>query len=227
VVAGISGSSYDRQGSAEAINGGVGEVYRAKGYLEAKVEASQLSTLSISPESVRIPFRVSVTSGPLYRVESIHLAPDLIVSQADFDKQAQTRPGDVASAEHIAANWHFIERQYHNHGFMRAQVKPVATLDRVSARVSYSVTAVPGPVFNMGKLTIENVSDDLRAAILKAWKMREGSVFDEGAILGFFATHDVNPQLERIFATVKVKYTLRVNDDSHTVDTVIRLERKS
>jgi hypothetical protein len=79
----------------------------------------------------------------------------------------------------------------------------------------------------MGKLTIENVSDDLRAAILKAWKMPEGAVFNEGAIMGFFATSGVNPQLERIFAVVKIKYTLSPNDETHTVDTVIRLEKRS
>jgi hypothetical protein len=79
----------------------------------------------------------------------------------------------------------------------------------------------------MGKLTIENVSDDLRALMLKAWKMPEGAVFNEGAVLGFFATHDVNPQLERIFAAVNLKYTLRVNDDTRTVDTTIRLEKRT
>lgn len=223
----ISGAAYDHDGSAAAISGCVSEVYRAKGYLDVKVDASQLPDMSISPEAVRIPFRVSVTSGPQYKVEGIQLAPDVIVTQTDFDKQAQTHPGDVASAEHIDANWRFIERQYHNRGFMRAQVKPVATLDRSTARVSYSVTALPGPVYTMGKLTIENVSDELRAAILKAWKMPAGSVFNEGAILGFFATYGVNPQLERIFTTVTVKYVLHVKDDSHTVDTTIRLERKS
>jgi hypothetical protein len=110
---------------------------------------------------------------------------------------------------------------------MRAQVKPVPTLDHEHGMASYSVTALAGPVYTMGKLTIENVSDDLRAAILKAWKMPEGSVFNEGVILGFFATHDVNPQLERIFATVNVKYVLKVNDDTRTVDASIRLQRKS
>jgi outer membrane protein assembly factor BamA len=226
VLGGISGSAYDCQGSAAAIVRGAGEVYRGKGYLDAEVDASQLPANLASTEAVRIPFRMSVTTGPQYRVESIHLAPDLVVSQADFDKQAETHPGDVASAEHIAANWHFIERQYHNRGFMRAQVMPIASRDPSSAKVTYSVTAVAGPVFTMGKLTIENVSDDLRAAILKAWKMPEGSVFNEGAIVGFFATSGVNPQLERIFATVKIKYDLHPNDDSHTVDTTIRLERK-
>ncbi len=227
MLASLSGAAYDNRGSSAAIVHDIGEVYRSKGYLEAEVTASQLATLAVAPEAVRIPFRVSVAPGPLYRVMSIHLAPDMIVSQADFDKQAGTRPGDVATAEHILENWHFIERQYHNRGYMRAQVKPVPTLDHEHGTVSYSISAVAGPVYTMGKLTVENVSDDLRASIVKAWKMPEGSVFNEGSILGFFATHDVNPQLERIFAAVKVKYVLKVNDDARTVDTTIRLERKS
>jgi outer membrane protein assembly factor BamA len=151
----------------------------------------------------------------------------MLVSQADFDKQAHTHPGDLANAEHIAENWQYIKRQYHNRGYMKAQITPTAALDRTAATVSYAVTAEPGPVYNMGKLTIENVSDDLRGMILKSWKMPEGAVFNEGAILGFFATHDVNPQLERIFAAVSIKYSLHVNDDSKTVDTTLRLEKRS
>jgi len=226
VLATLSGAAYDSRGSAAAIVQDTAEVYRSKGYLEAKVNASQLAMLA-APDVVRIPFRVSVAPGPLYKVAAIQLAPDMLVSQAAFDKQANTRPGDIATAEHIAENWHFIERQYHNRGYMRAQVTPVPTLDHEHGTVSYMVSAVAGPVYDMGKLTIENVSDDLRATIVNAWRMPTGSVFNEGSILGFFATHDVNPQLERIFAAVKVKYVLKINDDTRTVDTTIRLERKS
>jgi outer membrane protein assembly factor BamA len=223
----VSGAAYDREGSGAAIQRDVAEVYRDKGYLDVQVHAVQLATVSVQPDAVRIPFRVAASAGPLFKVTSIQLAPDMIVSQADFDKQAQTHPGDVATAEHIAQNWRFIERQYRNRGYVRAKVTPTATLDHTAATVSYSVTAAPGAVYTMGKLTIENVSDDLRAAILKAWKMPEGAVFNEGAILGFFATHGVNPQLERLFAAVKIKYTLKPNDETHTVDTVIRLEKQS
>jgi outer membrane protein assembly factor BamA len=226
VLATLSGAAYDSRGSSAAIVRDTSEVYRSKGYLDAKVNASQLATLTVAPDAVHIPFRMSVVPGPLYKVATIQLAPGMIISQADFDKQAGTRPGDAATAEHIAENWHFIERQYHNHGYMRAQVKPVVSLDNEHGTASYTVSAVAGPVYTMGKLTIENVSDDLRAAILKAWKMQEGSVFNEGSILGFFATNGVNPQLERIFARVNVKYVLKVNDETRTVDTAIRLERK-
>jgi hypothetical protein len=78
----------------------------------------------------------------------------------------------------------------------------------------------------MGALTIQNVSADLRAAMLAAWKMPAGSVFDEGAILGFFATHGANPALERVFVLVDVKYDLSLHDDTQTVDLALRLERK-
>jgi hypothetical protein len=56
--------------------------------------------------------------------------------------------------------------------------------------------------------------------------MPAGAVFNEGAIMGFFATHGVNPALERTFATVNVRYVLRVNDDTHTVDLELILENK-
>ena len=41
----------------------------------------------------------------------------------------------------------------------------------------------------MGTLNIENVSDELRTMMLAAWKMPPGAVFNEGSILGFFATY--------------------------------------
>jgi outer membrane protein assembly factor BamA len=141
VLTTLSGAAYDSHGSSAAIVQDTGEVYRSKGYLEAEVNASQLSSVSIASDAVRIPFRVSVTPGSLYKVASIQLAPDMIVSQADFDKQSQTKPGDPATAEHIAENWRFIERQYHNRGYERAKVKVVPTLDHQQATVSYAVSA--------------------------------------------------------------------------------------
>jgi hypothetical protein len=62
--------------------------------------------------------------------------------------------------------------------------------------------------------------------MLAGWTMPTGAVFNESAILGFFATHDVNPALERVFASVDVKYVLNLNDEARVVDLVLRLERK-
>jgi hypothetical protein len=60
--------------------------------------------------------------------------------------------------------------------------------------------------------------------MLAAWKMPEQSVFNEGAIFTYYATSD--PALSRVFKAVNCKYVLHLNDDAHTVDVVLRLEKK-
>jgi outer membrane protein insertion porin family len=226
ILARLSGSSYDVDGSPEQIDTNIRVYYQDLGYLEAAIHAEPSAAPIISPDAIRIPFSVSITPGIRYKVTAITLAPGLVVSQADFDRQSQMHPGDPAGGEHIRANWLYLERQYHNHGFIRAKIDATPTLDRANGTVSYVATVVPGPAYKMGTLNIENVSDELRSMILAAWKMPAGAVFNEGAILGFFASYAVNPKLERVFATVDVKYVMRPNEDTHTVDLTLRLERK-
>jgi hypothetical protein len=62
--------------------------------------------------------------------------------------------------------------------------------------------------------------------MLAAWKMPAGSIFNEGAIRNFFAIGDANPALKRVFAGVNCKYILQSNDENHTVDVTLRLEKR-
>ena len=222
-----SGSAYDLDGSQNQISTNLGNFYREKGYLEADVQATLQLAPAVMPEAIRIPFLVSVTPGALYRVSGVHLAPGLVVTQAEFDHQSGIHPGDLADSVHLRQNWEFLARQYHNRGYMKASISPIPSFDRAQSTVSYSVTVEPGPVYTMGTLTIQNVADDLRAQMLAAWKMPSGAVFNEGAILGFYAIGDANPALKRVFAAVNFKYNLQLNDNSHTVDVAIRLEKKN
>ena len=227
IVAKVSGSPYDREGSPGLIMTSLGDLYRDRGYLEAEIRADQQTPAIVTSEAIRVSFSVSISPGSLYKLTAFQLVPGMIVTQADFDKQSHIHPGDIADTEHIRENLHFLERQYHDHGYINAHIQPAASFDRSKSAVSYTVAADPGPVYRMGALSVENVSDDLRTAILAAWKMPAGAIFNEGAIRGFFATHNVNPKLERIFAVINCKYVLHVNDASRTVDVVLRLEKKS
>jgi len=56
--------------------------------------------------------------------------------------------------------------------------------------------------------------------------MPAGAVFNESAVRNYFFLEDANPQLQRIFAAVNCKYSLHLNDDTHTVDVVLRLEKR-
>ena len=79
----------------------------------------------------------------------------------------------------------------------------------------------------MGVLRIDNVSDDLRAAMLAALgRCRPGSVFNESAATNFFTIGDINPALKRVFASASCKYFFTLNDENHTVDVVLKLEKR-
>jgi outer membrane protein assembly factor BamA len=226
MLAKLTGSAYDATGSPNQIETNLGNYYRDKGYLEAEIHAAPQNAPVIAPEAIRIPFLVSVSPGALYKLTGIQLAPGLLVTQQEFDRQSHIHPGDIAVSQYVRENWQFIERQYHNKGYLKAVVQPTPVFDHAQGTASFTVTVEPGPVYTMGKLTIENVSDDLRAAMLAAWKMSPGSVFNQGAILSYYAIRDANPALGRIFAAVNCKYVLTLNDDTHTVDVVLRLEKR-
>lgn len=226
ILKGMTGTPYDQEGTPSQIATYLGNYYRDEGYIEANVEAVPQGPPVVSPDSIRVPFLVVFAPGNLYRMANVRLAPDLLLTQADFDRQANIRPGDIADGQRVQQNWEFIARQYHNRGYMQARIHPAPAFDRDKRTVSYDVTAEPGPVYTMGGLTIENVADDLRAMMLAAWKMPAGMVFNEGAISNFFAIGDANPALSRVFATAECKYVLHLNDAARNVDVVLRLEKK-
>lgn len=221
----IAGQPYDAEGSPSQIATYLGNYYRDKGYVEAHAESKPMIAQATA-DRIEIPFQVTVTPGMQYHLGEIRFAADLVASHTDFDRQSAIHFGDTAEGQKLTDDWQYIARQYHNHGYMQASVHPVPSFDRFKGLVSYDVTAEPGPVYTMGKLTIENVTDELRAAILAKWTVPQGAVFNEGAVRGFFITHDVNPALERVFAAVNINYMQRLNDDAHTVDVVVKLEKK-
>jgi outer membrane protein assembly factor BamA len=225
LLSGLSGAPYDTAGIPGQITTNLGNYYHDLGYLEADIHIAQLAPV-IAPDVIRIPITVSVSPGIVYKLAGVQLAPGLAVTQADFDKQSDFHPGVVADAVHVRENWEFIERQYHNLGHLKAAVHPTPSFDRANGTVVYTVTVDPGPVYTMGSLILANTADDLRAAMQAAWKIPRGAVLNEGAIRAYFATHGVDPDLERLFATVNCKYSLQLDDDAHTADVTLRLEKR-
>jgi outer membrane protein assembly factor BamA len=226
ILAKQSGSAYDQEGSPSQIEVNLSNFYRDRGYLEAAIHAIPQLPPAVAPDAVRMPFTVSFTPGPLYKVASVQLNPGVLVTQADFDHQSGIHPGDIADRARIGQNWQFLARQYHNKGYMKAVIQATPSFDHAQATVAYTVAVEAGPAYTMGILRIDNVSDDLRAAMTAAWKMPAGAPFNEGAVTSFFAIKDANPALARVFATASCKYFFTLNDENHTVDVVLKLEKR-
>lgn len=225
-LAALTGTAYSTEGSSSQIESLLGDYYRDNGNLEVEVHANAQVDPVTTPEAILIPFLVKVIPGPRYRLSGIQLAPGLLLSQAEFDKQARIPSNVFAVAGYVRDNWSFIESQYHNKGYMEAAVHPTPTFDRVKGTVSFAVTVDPGPVYTMGKLTIQNGADDLRAAMLAVWKLPARAVFNEGAMRGFYSKLPPKSPLARTMMTADLMFATHLNKDTHTVDVTLRMEKK-
>jgi len=225
-LAKLSGTPYSFDGSVSQLQTNLTNFYGAQGYLEAKIDAVAQPSTVVDSDGVHIPFTVTVEEGSQYKLAGVQLAPGFIVSQSDFDKLSGLHPGEVASFTKLRANWDFLARLYHNHGYIRVKIHPEPAFDRAQGTVSYTVSAEPGPVYATGKVRVKNVSDELRQMVLAALKLPPGEPFNEGAIRGMTATHNVNPAFERIIPNYNLSYTLTPQDDVHVVDVEIDLEPK-
>jgi outer membrane protein assembly factor BamA len=119
----------------------------------------------------------------------------------------------------------YVTGQYKSKGYMDCVVTPHPQYDDANGIVNYTMEAQPGPVYTMGKLTIENGADDLRAAMWAAWKMPTGAVFNASAIQTYYSSQGNTP-LGRTFAAALCKYSLTINADTHTVDVTLRIEKR-
>ncbi|MGA3011839.1 MAG: POTRA domain-containing protein [Terracidiphilus sp.] len=226
ILAKLTGSAYDVEGSPNQIETYLGNFYHDKGYLEAEIHAVPQGAPVVTQEAIHIPFAVSVSPGAGYKLAGIQLASGLPVTQAEFDRQSKLHPGDIAEGQRLTEDWEYLSSLYHNKGYMQARIYPTPSYDRAHGTVSFAVSAEQGPVYTMGKLTIENIADDLRSAIWSAWKLPTGAVFNESALGSWFAGQDPRSALGRTFASTKCIYKLTRDDDAHTVDVSLRLEKR-
>lgn len=228
ILARIAGGAFQTHSTQTQIEESVAVYLREKGYLEAEAHATPDAAPQITPQAIVVPYQLTVQTGDLYLLSGIHLAPGLLVSQEDFDKQAKLKAGDAADGAHVRNNWTYLTLQYHSKGYMKASIDAKPTLDKSAHTVSYTVNVDPGPVFTMGKLTVGNVAEDLHNAMLAAWKMPARMVFNERAILNYFTLQEPSSPLGQVFNRpgVNCKYTLVLNEEDHTVDVTLRLEKK-
>ena len=225
-LATLTGTAYSVEGSPSQIESSLAAYYSDNGNLEAEVHVTAQGDPVIVQGEIRVPFTVSVSPGMRYKLAGIRLAPGLLLSQAENDKQARIPAGVFAVASYVRDNWSYIERQYHNKGYMEAAVHPTPSFDRAKGTVSYTVTVDRGPVYTMGKLVIQNGADDLRGAMLAAWKMPAGAVFNEGAMRGFYDKLPPKSPLARTMINADLMFSAKLDKEIHTVDVTLRMEKK-
>jgi outer membrane protein insertion porin family len=223
-------AGYDTENSADNIERAFALLYTDEGYAAVKVHAVRSGNPVMAGEAIDVPFTVSIEPGKLYKLGAIHLPSGELLTLAEINKAAGAVSNSVEKQsvkEGVALRTAllYITGQYKAKGYMDCVVTPHPQYDDANGIVNYTLEVQPGPVYRMGKLIIQNSAEDLRAAMLAAWKMPAGAVFNASAIQAYYSSQGNTP-LGRTFAAAICKYELTTNSDTHTVDVTLRLEKR-
>jgi outer membrane protein assembly factor BamA len=221
-------TDYDTENTVGNIERAFASFYADEGYVAVKVHAVRSGDPVAGSETIDVPFNVTIEEGRHYALGSITLPSGAPLTLAEINKAIGVdSKSSVNGGITLRTALSFVAGQYKSKGYLKCVVTPHPQLDEAAGIVNYTLEVEPGPVYTMGKLTIENTADDLRAAMLAAWKLPAGEVFSEDAMHSYFYGQDPRSPLGRTFGSVNCKYKLTRDDDAHTVDVSLRLERKN
>jgi outer membrane protein assembly factor BamA len=151
----------------------------------------------------------------------MHLNGDVFLTEEQFTQRVKLHSGDVANQELWAQVKEMVTAPYKTHGYLDAKIDATPVLDRAAHTVDYTITVEPGPVYRMGKLTIENLSEAQKAELGPYWRLKAGDVFNSELIQQ--SMNDYHrmraADLQSIRGGFAAKWT--ENQDAHTVDVVV------
>jgi outer membrane protein assembly factor BamA len=224
-------TDYKTESSAGDIERAFALLYADEGYPSAKVHVLQSGNPAAGSKAIDVPFHVTMEEGRHYKLGSIYLPSGELMTLEMINKTAGVVTNKVETSLSVKGGLTlrsamlYVTGQYKSKGYLDCVVTPHPQYDETASSVHYTLEVQPGPVYTMGKLTIQNGAEDLRAAMLAAWKLPEGAVFSESAIRTYFYTQGNTP-LGRTFASANCKYTLKKNIETHIVDVTLRVEKR-
>ena len=114
--------------------------YLARGYLEFKVESTQVA---ISPNKQDVSIILNVSEGERFVVSKVKLAGNYLGKDAEFQTQVSIRPGEAYNADQVATTIKAFTDYFGNFGYAFARVEQKTEIDRATNRVEITLEADP------------------------------------------------------------------------------------
>lgn len=217
---------FDTQSSSAALRDAIQRFYQDQGYAAVKVQVAPDGAPIAGINEINVPFAASVTEGRLYKFGQIRLPDGAPLSNDDVQKALADRPGAPVQGVRVRTVWEMLSRGYKAKGYLDCRVKPHPSFDDVAGVVNYTVDVEPGPVYHLGFVKFDNVSDSLRSLLMHDWQLMPGDPFDESYVSSFLLKAQVqDPALRRTLVGVKSTFDATANPQTHDVNLVIHLSR--
>ncbi len=174
--------------------------YLSRGYLEFKVEASQVS---ISTDKKDISITLNITEGERFVVSSVKLAGSYLGKEDQFKSLVTVSPGQEYNADKIADTTKAFVNYFGDFGFAFARVVVKPEIDRTNNRVALLITSDPGQRAYVRRINISGNNRTRDEVIRREFRQFESSWYDGEKLrasrdrvdrLGFFKDVQIDSQ---------------------------------
>lgn len=215
---------FSSESTANRLAEEIHSLYRDLGYAAVKIHVAQSGNAVQSEDAIRVPQLVTIEEGKVYRIAAVQMPADSLISQ----KEAQTiiaAQNDQFPGENLSQLLMRIDDAYKSKGYLDLAVTPHPEFNDAASTVTYTLEIVPGAVYRVGYVKFEDVSDDLRSHLMRAWQLMPGEPMNISYLDTFvMLAQKQDPYLRRALSGVIARYDMSADPVSHQVDLEIHLE---
>jgi outer membrane protein assembly factor BamA len=221
-----TGTAFETESSEKNLEQAIESIYADKGYAAAQVHASRSGDPVVTAEAIDVPFSVTVDEGRIYKLGSVRLPSNALVTQAEIDRVFDSDSVGRAKGPVLRTTSFMIAARYKSKGYLDCTVTPHPEFNEASGLVNYTFAIDPGPVYRLASVRFENVSDPVRRRLMRTWKMLPRAPFDE-SYLSYFAAKAKkdDPVLRRALAGMTADYDVTADPQTHGVKCVLRFTK--
>ena len=149
--------------------------YLTRGYLEFKVDSTQVSIL---PNKTDIAITVNVSEGERFIVSGVKLEGDFVGKDDEFKSLVTIRPGQAYNADEVAKTTKAFTDYFGNFGFAFARVEARPEIDRANNRVVLVLQANPSRRAYVRKINVAGNNRTRDVVVRREFRQFEASWYD-------------------------------------------------
>jgi len=162
---------------------------------------------------------VTVAEGPEFKLGEVQFAGKYAAKSAQMQKVAKFKIGETANFDEISSGIVRIQKSLERQGYIRVTTGVDRAVHEKTKTVDITIHIEEGPLFTMGKLTVEGLDLNGEAGIRKLWATKEGQPFDAEYPDYFMNRVREDGLFDNLHNN---KASTKVDEQNHTVDVTLR-----
>lgn len=149
--------------------------YLARGYLEFKVESTQVA---ISPNKQDIGITINVVEGDQFVVSKVNLAGNFLGKENEFKSLVRIQVGQPYNADQVAVTSKAFTDYFGNFGYAFSRVEPRTVIDRATNRVEITLQVDPSRRVYVRRVNVAGNDRTRDEVIRREFRQFEASWYD-------------------------------------------------